>query len=440
MLLQQIILLFLALTSLSVSARPVEQQITLRTEADTLSSEYALVCLPSRPKCSTPHPLHLTHPPLLQTSPHQAFDLWLVRYNKDYIHDKDERAKRLGVFKQNAATIATHNANPSSTFTMALNQFADLTFEEFSMHRLGYNTSLRDNTPVSLSSISNKHKREGFRYADLSVSDLPASMDWRKEGAVTPVKNQGMCGSCWSFSATGAIEGINKIQTGKLMSLSEQQLVSCDREKDMGCGGGLMDFAFEYVVQNGGIDTEEDYGYWGWGMPCNRRREHDRPAVTIDGYEDVPAKDADALKKVLANQPVAVAICANANLQFYQSGVVNEQSCCQELNHGVLAVGYNEGDGTWIVKNSWGESWGEDGFFRLTKDAKNPNGACGILQAASYPVKETHSNPEVPDICGFFGWTECPLHQTCNCRWSFFNLFCFSWGCDASKEQSSMEL
>ena len=278
-----------------------------------------------------------------------AFDLWLTRYNKDYIKDAKEKAKRLKVFKLNAERIVKNNADPASTFTMALNEFADLTFNEFASTRLGLNISIGgairnrmvDSTP--------------FRYGDLDESTLPTDMDWRKKGAVTPVKNQGMCGSCWAFSTTGSIEGINAIRTGKLMSLSEQQLVSCDTDKDMGCGGGLMDFAFEYVKKNGGIDTEEDYGYWGWGLPCQRRREEDRPAVTIDGFEDVPPKDASALKKALANQPVSVAICASSSLQFYSSGVVNDKSCCQQLNHGVLAVGYvEESDSSlWIVKNSW---------------------------------------------------------------------------------------
>lgn len=217
--------------------------------------------------------------------------------------------------------------------------------------------------------------------------------------------------------------------------------MSCDTSKDMGCGGGLMDFAFEYVIKNGGIDTEEDYGYWSWDLPCQRRREHDRPAVSIDGYEDVPVNDGDSLRKAVANQPVSVAICASSALQFYSSGIVNDKSCCQNLNHGVLAVGYvdkdEENGGHWIVKNSWGAGWGEQGFFRLSRESAEPGGACGIYQAASYPVKETSTNPEVPEICGLFGWTECPLEQSCVCNFSFFNLFCLSWGCHAPH---SMEL
>ena len=138
-----------------------------------------------------------------------------------------------------------------------------------------------------------------------------------------------------------------------------------------------------------------------------------------------------------------MAICASSALQFYSSGVLGDKSCCQELNHGVLAVGYVEsgddgddndengdaGGSHWIVKNSWGAGWGEDGYFRLTKESRDPNGACGILQAASYPVKESDTNPEIPEICGLFGFTECALHQSCQCNFSFFGFFCLSWGC-----------
>lgn len=373
-------------------------------------------------------------PDLVAEDPGALFDLWLARYDKDYSRDAKERSKRLGVFQQNAALIAQHNADPTSTFTMALNEFADLTWTEFASMRLGFNQSL----------AGPKHFAGPFRYAHVAEESLPNEIDWRGRGVVTPVKNQGMCGSCWSFSATGAIEGINAIRTGKLISVSEQQLVSCDRDKDLGCGGGLMDNAFEYVVKNGGIDTEADYGYWSFGLPCQRRREHDRPAVHIDGYEDVPPNDVAALQKAIAHQPVSVAICASAALQFYSSGVVTDKACCQDLNHGVLAVGYVDGPGEektnadaashWIVKNSWGSGWGESGYFRLTKESSSPQGACGILQAASYPNKESDTNPEVPEVCGIFGFTECPLHHSCVCDFSFFNLFCFSWGCQGKTQ------
>lgn len=357
----------------------------------------------------------------LASSPLEIFDMWMKAFGKEY-EKEDEKAKRYKIFMENAEMVKSNNQDPSSTFVMALNQFADMTLEEFRSFSLGLNYP-----------NDKKLKSYGaspFRYAN---AHAPASMDWRKEGAVTEVKNQGMCGSCWAFSTTGAIEGINKIKTGKLVSLSEQQLVSCDTEQDMGCNGGLMDFAFDYVVQNGGIDTEKDYGYWAWGLPCQSRREHDRPAVRIDGHEDVPVNDKDALRKAVANQPVSVGICASSALQFYHSGILTDKSCCQDLNHGVLVVGYDDTDSNgahWIVKNSWGEQWGESGYFKLSQESSKPAGACGIYQAASYPVKDDTSNPEVPEICGLFGFTECPLHQSCVCNFDVFGLFCLFWGCE----------
>lgn len=369
----------------------------------------------------TADPIGVHH--VVQKAPLKAFDSWLEKFNKEYRHDPTEKAKRLEIFTKNAEMVKRHNADAMATFKMALNEFADMTFEEFSQNRLGLDAGLLEEKKKT-NAVSTP-----FRYHN--VENVPPKVDWREEGAVTPVKNQGMCGSCWAFSTTGAIEGINKIKTGKLMSVSEQQLVSCDTSKDTGCNGGLMDFAFEYVVKNGGIDTERDYGYWAWDLPCQRRREHDRPAVTIDGYEDVPVNDQSALKKALANQPVAVAICASSALQFYSSGIISDDKCCQSLNHGVLAVGYedDENGGHWIVKNSWGGDWGESGYFRLSQRSSEPAGACGIYQAASYPVKDSNSNPEVPEICGLFGFTECPLHQSCVCYFSFFGFFCLSWGC-----------
>ena len=153
-----------------------------------------------------------------------AFDAWVKKFGKEYKGD-GEKSKRLEVFTTNAKMIAEHNAQAWQTFKMGLNEFADLTFEEFAATRLGLDGGL----------LGQKGERNGvFRYAN--VESVPSSVDWREKGAVTDVKNQGMCGSCWAFATTGAIEGINAIQTGKLTSLSEQQLVSCDTSKDMGCG------------------------------------------------------------------------------------------------------------------------------------------------------------------------------------------------------------
>lgn len=359
--------------------------------------------------------------------PTRIFNMWVSQYNKKY--SRKERQERFAIFTQNAAAIAAHNAEKSS-FSMALNQFADLTYEEFSKNFLGFNADLHKENQLTASS--------SFMYEN--VTDTPTAIDWRERGAVSPVKNQYACGSCWAFSATGAIEGINAIRTGKLISLSEQQLVSCDVKKDLGCGGGLMDYAFEYTKKNGGLDTEHDYSYWSFDLPCQTSKESDRHVVSISGYEDVPPGSAASLRKAVAHQPVSVAICANSALQFYSTGVVGDDTCCQGLNHGVLAVGYvaspsiDAETGYWIIKNSWGESWGESGFFRLAVDSPtNPNGPCSVYQAASYPTKEGTTNPEVSSFCGYFGFTECPPHNVCSCQFNLFNVVCLSWGCDVGE-------
>ncbi|KXZ51435.1 hypothetical protein GPECTOR_12g397 [Gonium pectorale] len=334
-----------------------------------------------------------------------------------------EFTRRLGVFTDNVKAIIEHQARDPGV-QLALNEFSDMTWEEFSSKRLGLRISEEH---LSERARRSPALRSSWRYAK---AEVPRSIDWREKGAVAEVKNQGQCGSCWAFSTTGAIEGVNAIVTGQLQSLSEQQLVDCDTETNMGCSGGLMDDAFKYVVSNGGIDTEADYGYWsgyGFGFWCNKRKQTDRPAVSIDGYEDVP-QDEDSLRKAVAGQPVAVAICAGASMQFYSSGVIS--TCCEGLNHGVLAVGYNVTEGGvpyWIVKNSWGGGWGEEGFFRL-KIGEGKMGLCGIASAASYPVK-TQPNKPVPEICDLFGWTECPIGNSCSCQYSLFGFLCLWHDC-----------
>jgi len=219
---------------------------------------------------------------------------------------------------------------------------------------------------------------------DLSkVITAADNVDWRSKGAVTPVKNQQQCGSCWAFSSTGAIEGAWFVKSGKLVSVSEQQLVDCSRSfGNMGCGGGWMDNAFKYVISNKGLCTEEDYPYTAKDTTCHTCTS----AVTVSSYVDVPANNLDALAAAVSAQPVAVAISVNAAFQSYKSGVF-DATCGTVLNHGVLAVGYGtEGKDFWIVKNSWGQSWGENGYIRMVKSAGTGSGQCGIAMVASYPV------------------------------------------------------
>lgn len=354
---------------------------------------------------------------LSQDNPRAAYGAWRE------LHGKQKASEdRFSVFEANAAFIRKHNAEHAS-HKLDLNEYADLTWDEFSRTKLGFDGAkqARRNRPLT-----------GFRHKDVTP---PPAVDWREKNVVTTVKNQGACGSCWAFSAVGAIEGVNALHTGKLVSLSEQELVDCDTETgNAGCGGGLMDWAFDWIKNNGGIDTEGDWGYyssWGFGTWCNARKQKDRHVVTIDGHEDVPKDDEHALKQAASQQPVAVGICASPAMQFYSGGVID--TCCNDLNHGVLVVGYGSDPATnsdyWLVKNSWGGSWGDAGYFKLKIGAGGKEGLCGIATSASYPVKE-HDNPQVPRMCDPFGWSECAFGSSCSCALPFFfNWFCIRHDC-----------
>ncbi|KAK8913935.1 Oryzain alpha chain [Platanthera zijinensis] len=358
------------------------------------------------------------------------YEGWLLEHRRP-VNALSDKESRFQVFRDNLKYIDDHNAAADAgehAFRLGLNRFADLTNEEYRAKFLGYRSAGR-NRRLSASRSGGDTVRSG--------KSLPSSIDWREKGAVVPVKDQSSCGSCWAFSTVAAVEGINQIVTGNLTSLSEQELIDCDTAVNEGCNGGLMDYAFEFIINNGGIDTEEDYPYQVRDGRCDiyRRNAH---VVTIDGYEDVPANDEKSLQEAVANQPVSVAIEGSGRaFQLYSSGIFSEK-CGVNLDHGVTAVGYGVENGKeyWIVKNSWGTDWGEDGYIRLARNVGLSSGKCGIAMQASYPIKSNPNPPNPglsppspvrpPSICD--NYYSCPESTTCCCVYEY-NGLCFSWGC-----------
>jgi len=254
------------------------------------------------------------------------------------------------------------------TFTTGINEFTDMTNKEFRAKMNGFK-------------LPAGYVRKGERFeVDPDFKPLK-DIDWRTKGAVTPVKNQKHCGSCWAFSTTGALEGQTFIKSQKLTSLSESQLVDCSQEYgNHGCNGGWMDSAFDYIRDNNGIDTEDSYPYTPQDGQCKYNPQ--TVGATCSGHVDLPEGDEGALEQAASQGPVSVAMDASHDsFQHYQSGVYSEPQCNPEnLNHGVLVVGY--GGDYWLVKNSWGTTWGMQGYVMM---ARNSN-MCGIATAASYPT------------------------------------------------------
>jgi len=300
-----------------------------------------------------------------------AFEDFKSDYGKTY--EEQESAYRYGIFKDNLDFVNNFDSN-SRGFSVAMNEFGDLTSREFASIYNGLNIT---------------RKTEKRTFVQSTRTDFADMLDWRTKGAVTPIKNQGQFVSCWSFSATGSMEAAHFFATGELVSLSEQNLVDCSTaEGNEGCRGGLMDDAFDYVIKNKGIDTEDSYPYTATG-PNACKFNSANIGATISSYVDVnEGSESDLLAK-LQKQPVSVAIDAShQSFQLYSSGVYYEPACsATRLDHGVLAVGYGTDDSTgadyWIVKNSWGTKWGDKGYINMSR---NKNNNCGIATAASIPV------------------------------------------------------
>ncbi|XP_078698636.1 cathepsin L-like peptidase [Branchiostoma floridae x Branchiostoma belcheri] len=314
----------------------------------------------------------------MATAMDPEWEAFKLTHGKQYRSPEEENARQ-AIFQDNNQMIKEHNQEAAMgrrSYFMGMNQFGDLAHSEYLEFVVG---------PGLLPLNQSQPSENVFESTPgLQVDD---TVDWRQKGAVTPVGNEGQCGSPWAFSATGALEGAHFLKTGKLVSLSEQNLIDCSRKYgNQGCSGGYMDQSFKYIKKNGGIDTEECYPYLGKDSTC--RFKPKCSGATLSNYRDIKAGDEMALMQAVGTVgPVSVANDAShSSFQFYKSGIYDEPECSSKnLDHAMLAVGYGSMDGKdyWIVKNSWGTTWGDMGYIKMSR---NKNNQCGIATLASYPV------------------------------------------------------
>lgn len=296
-------------------------------------------------------------------------------YNKTY-KTAAEEFSRYQIFREKSNLIAKHNKKYSEglvSYFLGINQFADMNHEEIEKMTSCVFEGPSDNSYST--------------FVPPPYADIPEAVDWRQKGAVTPVKDQLRgCGSCWAFSTTGAVEGQNFLKTGKLVSLSEQNLIDCSKKyRNHGCKGGHRRNAMKYIIENGGIDTEESYPYEAVEGTCRFSRKD--IGATLRGYQRLPRGSEQALNVAVATKgPVSVAINAKEDgFRLYEGGVYDDPKCKKtSLNHTVLIVGYGKQNGKnyWLVKNSWGSQWGLKGYILMVR-GKNQ---CGIANVAVIPL------------------------------------------------------
>ncbi|XP_038688831.1 zingipain-2-like [Tripterygium wilfordii] len=308
----------------------------------------------------------------------EKFEQWMAKHGRSY-NSITERVNRFYIFKDNYEYIENFNKAKNKTFKLGINAFSDLTNDEFLAMYAGSNL----NIPAISSPLNTTSRYQNRR----SLADVPSSINWVEKGAVTPIKNQGSCGSCWTFSVIAATEGIVQIKTGELLTLSEQQILDCNFEY-YGCHGGSIIAAYDYIVRNKGIANGTTYPYEGKKLTCNTALASEITAQ-ISNFEILHANDEGALLEAVAQQPVSVVIDTRGRtFQHYHSGVYTAP-CGTLPNHAITAVGYGtseDGIKYWLLKNSWATTWGEDGYMRIKRDDSNSYGHCGIAMHSIYPV------------------------------------------------------
>jgi C1A family cysteine protease len=306
----------------------------------------------------------------------KQFSNFQERFSKRY-ENLQELEARFKIFRSNLRNIILHNLDFRQNFTMGINQFTDLTAEEFKTQYVG--------------GLKAEVGSYGCKSFSSGASGTPSSIDWRSKGAVTSVKDQGQCGSCWTFSATGAVEGAWAISKGQLVDLSEQELVDCATGFSYGshgCNGGQMEGAFKFIIENGQCALTA-YPYTSGVTKTGGSCEKCSAVAHMSVCSVVKPNDQLSLRAAVAQQPVAIAIEADTRyFQSYSSGVLTSSSCGTNLDHGVLIVGYGTENGIdyWLVKNSWGTTWGDKGYVKIARsDSTNDEGICGIAMDPSFP-------------------------------------------------------
>ncbi|XP_050300878.1 procathepsin L-like [Anthonomus grandis grandis] len=325
------------------------------------------------------HLIHLSKSHILTvTNYNVSWKTFKETHNKIYETAKEEQLRK-SVFLYNKEKINQHNLEYEiglHTYTMGVNQFTDLTEEEFFDF---YTMKASQDQHYTFTQESDLFSSI---YKYINISQLPKDVDWRKYNVVSRVKNQGHCGACWAFATTGALEAQWARRTKKLVSLSEQNLVDCSWfYGNHGCSGGWMENAIDYIINNHGIDTEQSYPYLARNFFCH----YNPRAKGATASQVVLTKNELELQAAVATVgPVAVAIEVSSNFYKYSRGVYDDDACGQNANHALLVVGYGveEGKPYWLVKNSWGPSWGEEGYIKMVRNRN----LCGIADHGTYPV------------------------------------------------------